>query len=94
MESGAPLGPRRLHVINGDGFELYSDVFLGVLPPTEANDIDVSGRVDGFDLSRLARAFGASFGDSRYAVEVDLDGNGTIDGIDLTRLANNFGRTF
>jgi hypothetical protein len=94
VESWAPLGPRRLHVTNGDGFEMYSDVFLGVLPPTEANDIDVSGRVDGFDLSRLARAFGSSFGNPRYSVEVDLDGNGTIDGIDLTRLANNFGRSF
>ncbi len=94
VRPNAPTGPRRIHVTNTDGFEVYSDVFLGVIPPTEANDIDVSGRVDGFDLIRLARAFGTTFGDPRYDVDTDLDGNGTIDGIDLTRLANNFGRTF
>ena len=89
-----PTGPRRVHVTNTDGFEVFSDVFLGVIPPTEANDIDISGRVDGFDLIRLARAFGTTFGDPRYDIDSDLDGNGAIDGIDLTRLANNFGRIF
>ncbi len=94
VSANAPTGPRRIHVTNTDGFDVFSDVFLGVIPPTEANDIDTSGRVDGFDLIRLARAFGSTFGDPRYDAETDLDGNGTIDGIDLARLANNFGRIF
>ena len=94
VSASAAGGPRRVHITNTDGFDVYSDVFLGVIPFTEANDIDISGRVDGFDLVRLARAFGSTFGDPRYDVETDLDGNGTIDGIDLTRLANNFGRIF
>jgi hypothetical protein len=94
VSASAPAGPRRIHVTNTDGFDVYSDVFLGVIPPIEANDIDTSGRVDGFDLIRLARAFGSTFGGPRYDLQTDLDGNGAIDGVDLTRLANNFGRTF
>ncbi len=94
VDRGAELGPRRLHVVNRDGLEVYSDVLLGIIPPTEGNDVDHSGRVDGFDLARLARAFGTTYPDPAYDSEVDLDGSGSIDGIDLSRLANNFGRTF
>lgn len=54
-------------------------------------DIDLSGRVDGLDLARLGRAFGASSGQPRYDAAADLDRNGTIDGADLALLAAFFG---
>lgn len=58
--------------------------------PTLA-DADLSGYVDGFDLARLARAFGSMSGDPRYDPTVDLDRDGQIDGNDLAILAANFG---
>jgi hypothetical protein len=94
VAADAPLGPRRIHVVNTDGFEVYSDVFFGVLPPRSATDVDGTGRVDGFDLARLSRAFGATYPNPRYDALVDLDGDGDVDGMDLTRLANSFGTTF
>jgi hypothetical protein len=94
VATDAPLGPRRMHVFNTDGFEVYSDVFFGVIPPRSSTDVDGTGRVDGFDLARLARAFGASYPDPRYDVLADLDGDADVDGMDLSRLANNFGATF
>ena len=48
--------------------------------------------VDGFDLSRLGRAFGAAVGDPRYAAAADLDRDGQIDGADLALLAAQFGK--
>ena len=56
-------------------------------------DIDGDGRVDGADLVRLALAFGAGRGESRYAAAADLDSSGRVDGQDLAILASNFGRT-
>lgn len=56
-------------------------------------DLDGDGRVDGFDLIRLARAFGASQGEGRYDVVADLDDSGTVDGQDLAILASSFGQT-
>ena len=91
IDSDAPPGPRRVHVANSDGFDTVSSIFFGVEPPVGAVDIDTSGRVDGFDLARLARAFGATFPDPRYDVAADLDGDGDVDGFDLTRLADRFG---
>ena len=55
-------------------------------------DIDVSGRVDGFDLAILGRAFGATAGSPRYDVRADLDHDGQIDGGDLALLARDFGK--
>jgi hypothetical protein len=55
-------------------------------------DADLSGRVDGFDLAILARAFGAEDGvDPRYDASVDLDRDGFVDGLDLALLAPFFG---
>ena len=54
-------------------------------------DADLSGRVDGFDLARLARAFGTTAGDARYDRTVDLNRDGWIDGNDLAILAIYFG---
>jgi hypothetical protein len=55
-------------------------------------DIDASGRVDGFDLAVLGRAFGAMSGSSRYDLRADLDHDGQIDGGDLALLARDFGK--
>jgi hypothetical protein len=58
-------------------------------------DIDGSGRVDGFDLARLSRAFGSSYGGGvGYDGDVDLDGDKTVDGIDLSLLADYFSEIF
>lgn len=55
-------------------------------------DLDGSGRVDGVDLIRFARRFGARRGETRYDSAADFDGDGSIDGEDLAVLASNFGR--
>ena len=54
-------------------------------------DADLSGRVDGFDLARLARAFGSEIGAARYDYTVDLSRDGRVDGDDLAILASYFG---
>ncbi|RMG45411.1 MAG: hypothetical protein D6718_07605 [Acidobacteria bacterium] len=56
-----------------------------------AADADRSGRVDGYDLAALGRAFGAAAGDPRYDPTVDLDRNGFVDGEDLALFAPEFG---
>jgi hypothetical protein len=56
-------------------------------------DADQSGRIDGFDLARLGRSFGASMGSPRYDASVDLDRDGLVDGEDLATLAAVFGLT-
>lgn len=55
-------------------------------------DADLSGRVDGFDLARLARAFATVQGDPGYDASVDLDRDGAVDGADLALLAAFFGQ--
>ena len=55
-------------------------------------DADNSGRVDGFDLARLARAFASQTGDANYSPDVDLTRDGRVDGLDLAILADNFGQ--
>jgi hypothetical protein len=54
-------------------------------------DIDRNHRVDGFDLARLARAFGAEAPDPRYDPGSDLNRDGRVDGEDLAILAAQFG---
>jgi lysophospholipase L1-like esterase len=56
-------------------------------------DVDQSGRVDGLDLVRLARAFGTRAGGVRFDVAVDLDRDGEVDGADLAILATDFGKS-
>jgi hypothetical protein len=58
---------------------------------TSRVDIDSSGRVDGFDLARIAHAFG---GGGSYDAGSDLDGNKAVDGVDLTILADWFSVDF
>lgn len=55
-------------------------------------DADLSGRVDGLDLARLGRAFGAVTGGGSYAATVDFDRNGIVDGADLALFAPEFGK--
>ncbi|MFQ5766587.1 MAG: dockerin type I domain-containing protein, partial [Acidobacteriota bacterium] len=92
IDAQAVPGPRRIRVTNLDGIEAVSPFFFGVEPSVEAADMDASGRVDGFDLLRMARAFGQSFPGPLYDPSVDLNGDGDIDGLDLNRLAQVFGR--
>jgi hypothetical protein len=54
-------------------------------------DIDLSGRVDGFDLAALARAFGSSLGELSYDLQSDLNSDAEVDGTDLSLLAAQFG---
>lgn len=54
-------------------------------------DINNDGRVNGRDLSILARAFGASCGEPRFNCQADLNRDCFIDGDDLSLLAANFG---
>jgi lysophospholipase L1-like esterase len=56
-------------------------------------DLDQNGRVDGADLLRFARRFGARLGDSLYSPSADFNNDGIVDGQDLAVLANNFGRS-
>jgi N-acetylneuraminic acid mutarotase len=56
-------------------------------------DADLSGRVDGFDLARLGRAFGARCPDPRFDSAVDFDRNCVVDGDDLAVLASFFARS-
>ena len=53
-------------------------------------DVDLSGRVDGFDLARLAHAFGSPGAGTTYDPAVDLDRDGDVDGDDLALLAASF----
>ena len=55
-------------------------------------DVDLSGRVDGRDLARLGRAFGALAADGRYDAACDLDWNGVVDGVDLALFAPEFAK--
>ena len=54
-------------------------------------DVDRSGRVDGFDLAVLARAFGRGRAEAGYSTVADVDANGIVDGSDLALLAARFG---
>ncbi len=56
-------------------------------------DINNDGRVDGRDLSQLARAFGAGLGAPRFDCRADLNRDNLVDGGDLTLLAVDFGRS-
>jgi hypothetical protein len=59
----------------------------------QASDVDRSGRVDGVDLSAIARPFARSCGERSYSAAADLDRDGKVDGDDLSILASGFGKT-
>jgi hypothetical protein len=70
----------------------FSSEVSGIAPGL-LGDINCDGRVDGRDLSRLARAFGACEVDPRFDCLADLNRDGCVDGDDLSLLAVNFGTT-
>jgi len=66
----------------GDGPNVQDIPILG--------DIDRSGRVDGFDLGRLAISYGSHRGDLRWNDLYDLQSDGVINGTDLDLLIDAF----
>jgi hypothetical protein len=56
-------------------------------------DIDSSGRVDGFDLIRLGRAFGTGCHEAGYDRRSDVNKDCAVGGNDLSALAPNFGKS-
>ncbi|MCP3978224.1 MAG: hypothetical protein GY716_02675 [bacterium] len=56
-------------------------------------DFDHSGRVDGFDLSHLARTFGKTCDDTGFERDTDLDRDCAVDGTDLATFSTHFGLT-
>lgn len=57
-------------------------------------DLDLDGKVDGYDLVLLGSRFGGRRGaDSLYYVGFDINQDGVLDGEDLAILANNFGKS-
>lgn len=71
--------------------EVFSFTIAGTQILT--GDLDQDGRVDGADLLRFARRFGARLGESLYSPSADFNNDGIVDGQDLAVLANNFGRS-
>lgn len=91
IDPAAPTGTRDLGLKNPDGGSTHLPRLFTVRLDARRIDIDGSGRVDGHDLAVLARSFGRSRGEERYAPEADIDGSGQIDGADLALLASRFG---
>ncbi|MFQ5669360.1 MAG: FG-GAP-like repeat-containing protein [Acidobacteriota bacterium] len=58
------------------------------------SDLDLSGRVDGFDLAQLGFLFGLGAGSPQYDFFLDVNMDGTIDGMDQTLFALAFGQLF
>jgi N-acetylneuraminic acid mutarotase len=81
--------------VSNPGQDDFDDDGIGDACETGAQlaDANLSGRVDGFDLVLLARAFGAHAGaGSAYDPSVDFDHDLEIGGNDLAYLAEYFGR--
>jgi hypothetical protein len=55
-------------------------------------DVNGNGKVDMYDISLIAMAFGASPGNSRWTPETDINGDNKIDLIDVAITSKNFGR--
>ena len=87
----APPGPRALSIVNPDGGATTVPALLTVVLDPRRVDIDRSGRVDGFDLAVLARAFGREKDEEYYSPAADVDADGLVDGTDLAILAARFG---
>lgn len=92
VDDAAALGLRGLRITNPDGGTVFLQDLLRVDLEPRRIDVDGSGRVDGFDLALLARAFGSNAEDPLYLMDADIDADGLVDGIDLALLASRFGR--
>ena len=91
VDDGARPGPRSVTLSNPDGGQFFAQDLLRVIFNPLRIDVDRSGRVDGFDLAMLARAFGSQEGGEYYALAADIDASGLVDGADLALLASRFG---
>jgi len=91
VDPDAAPGPRTLTVVNPDGGATGLPALIEVRLDPRRVDVDRSGRVDGYDLAVLARAFGSRKGEAAYSAAADLDASGLVDGSDLALLAARFG---
>lgn len=57
-------------------------------------DFDRSDRVDGRDIEKLARSYGANYGSETYNLLTDSNYDGVIDGSDLIDIGANFGLVY
>jgi len=55
-------------------------------------DVNGDGKVDVKDIGIVARAFGSTPSDPRWAPAADLNGDGRIDVRDISIVASNFGK--
>lgn len=62
--------------------------------PQTLGDVNDDGKVDGFDIAVVAKAFGSYPGHPRWNPDADLSGDGMIDGKDITFVAKNFGKIY
>jgi hypothetical protein len=65
----------------------------GKVTLTLLGDVNNDGKVDGRDLTMIARCFGSHLGEPRYNPNCDLLNRGKIDGKDITIAARNFGKS-
>ncbi len=91
VEPDAAPGARSLTIVNPDGGAAALPGLIEVRLDPRRVDLDRSGRVDGYDLAILARAFGSGRGDPTYSAAADVDASGVVDGSDLALLAARFG---
>jgi len=67
--------------------------FSYYLPTALVGDVNGDGKVNILDMALIAKAFGSSFGDSRYKPEYDLNNDKAVNIIDIAIAAKNFGKT-
>jgi len=79
---GVPSLDKRTPVVVGDGPNVQDIPIPG--------DIDRSGRVDGFDLGKLAISYGSHRGEPRWNNLYDLQSDGVINSTDLDLLIDAF----
>ncbi len=78
--------------VNDDDCDGLADAEDSVcVEPQAVADVDASGRMDGFDLNAIGRAFGSRCGDPGYDTNADLTQDCWVDGEDLALLASVFG---
>ncbi len=90
-EKPAELGKRALSVINSDNIRGTLQQAFEVNLNVVLIDVDRNGKIDGIDLSMLARHFGTQDGQPYYEPTVDFNGDGWVDGNDLSLLSAHFG---
>ena len=90
-EKPAELSTGAVSVINSNGIVASASSAFTVTLNVGLLDTDNNGKIDGIDLSNLARHFGYQEGSGYYDPSVDFNGDGWVDGNDLAILAAHFG---